>query len=263
MPLVRTNRVGRVRFFWGLIAWVRAPVNDYLRAVNACLDGFHGGRIALIAVTLMAGWWVYVPVHELAHALGCLVTGGRVSRLEIDAVYGAAFLRKIFPFVTVGSEYAGRLSGFDTGGSDLVYLATDFCPFLLTILIGVPLLRSAGRPGQRPLPACVRLGASLPIAYAPFISITGDYYEMGSIVISRLVALVVPGFEVTRWRSDDLIKLVGELFGATGTLLDAAGLAMSFAVGTVLMFGTYGLGVLWAEVVARWGRRRESDAVKV
>jgi hypothetical protein len=88
---------------------------------------------------------------------------------------------------------------------------------------------------------------------------------MGSIVVSRVAALAVPGFEVTRWRSDDLVKLAGSLFAGagTGTLFDAAGLAASFAVGAVLMFGTYGLGVLWAEVVARWGRGREGDAVKV
>jgi hypothetical protein len=246
----------------GLIAWVWLPVDDYLRALRACLDGFQGGRIALIALTLLVCWWVYVPVHELAHVLGCVATGGRVSRLEIDAVYGAAFLRELFPFVTVGSEYAGRLSGFDTGGSDFVYLATDFCPFLLTILIGVPLLRSAGRPAQRPLSACVRLGASLPVAYAPFISIAGDYYEMGSILVSRLAAVAVPGFEVTRWRSDDLVKLVGELFArsGSGTLLDAAGLAASFAVGTVLMFATYGLGVLWARAVTSYTAGREDHA---
>jgi hypothetical protein len=263
MAPVGKNRLRGRGLFKLLIAWLRLPLDDYLRALRACLDGFQGGRIALIATTLVAGWWVYVPVHELAHALGCFTTGGQVSRLDIDAVYGAAFLRNIFPFVSVGSEYAGRLSGFDTGGSDLVYLATDFCPFLLTILIGVPLLQSAAWPGQRPLVACMRLGASLPVAYAPFISVTGDYYEMGSILVSRMAALADPSFDVARWRSDDLVKLTGELWAGTGTLFDAAGLAASFVLGTVLMFGTYGLGVLWAEVVARWGRGREGDAVKV
>jgi hypothetical protein len=46
------------------------------------------------------------------------------------------------------------------------------------------------------------------------VSLTGDYYEMGSIVISRVVSWVDPQFTVTRWRSDDLSKLADQLFGS-------------------------------------------------
>jgi hypothetical protein len=41
-----------------------------------------------------------------------------VWRLEIDPLYGGALLARWLPFVEAGGEYAGRLSGFDTAGSD-------------------------------------------------------------------------------------------------------------------------------------------------
>jgi hypothetical protein len=83
--------------------------------------------MVVIASSLLLSWWVYVPIHELAHAWGCLLAGGEVTRLEIDWIYGASLLARVFPYVTVGSEYAGRLSGFDNRGSDLTYLVTCAC----------------------------------------------------------------------------------------------------------------------------------------
>src|SRR5262245_26353721 len=217
----------------------RQPFDDYVAALGPFAEGWHWRRLALLVLAAVVTWWIYVPVHELAHAYGCLLGGGTVSRLEIDPIYGAALLRRFFPFVSVGSEYAGRLSGFDTRGSDLTYLLTDFLPFVATILIGVPLLHVAARPGRHPALQALLFGAALPIAFAPFISLTGDYYEMGSIIVSRVVALVDPGFDVARWRSDDLPKLASQLFGDGGTAIDAIALAASFTVGVVLAFVTY------------------------
>lgn len=57
--------------------------------------------------------------------------------LDIADIYGAALLKHVFPFVSVGSEYSGRLAGFDTGGKDYVYFLTDFSPYLLTIFLGI------------------------------------------------------------------------------------------------------------------------------
>ena len=90
-----------------------APARDLLAGLDLALDG---RALALLAVFagLAVGWWVYVPIHELGHVAGCLVTGGAVDRLDIDPLYGAALLERVFPFVHSGSEYAGRLSGFDT-----------------------------------------------------------------------------------------------------------------------------------------------------
>src|SRR5262245_10080862 len=96
-------------------------------------DGFHGldrsperglRSLGPVVLGLGVGWWLYVPLHELLHAAACAATGGRVERLEIDAIYGGALLARVLPFVTGASSYAGRLSGFDPRGSDWIYLAT-------------------------------------------------------------------------------------------------------------------------------------------
>jgi hypothetical protein len=227
----------------------RQPLDDYVAALGPFAAGWRWPRLAVLVVAAVASWWVYVPLHELAHAWGCLLGGGSVTRLEIDPAYGAALLQRVFPFVSVGSDYAGQLTGFDTGGSDLTYLLTDFLPFAGTILIGVPLLHAAARPGRAPLAQAALFGAALPIAFAPFVSLTGDYYEMGSILVSRLAAWLDPGVPVTRWRSDDLLKLAEQLLESDGAAGDAVGLAASFVVGTVLAFVTYVLGAAWARLV--------------
>ena len=236
-----------------LVRIIAQPLRDWLDALEACARG--GGRpsIAVVAASLLAAWWLYVPLHELAHAWGCLLTGGRVTRLEIGEVYGAAWLARMFPNVSVGSEYAGRLSGFDTRGSDLVYLATCALPFALTVFVGVPLLRAV--PRVRDWRGAVMLGAALPLAFAPFGSLPGDYYEMGSILVSRAVAVFVPGFAVERWRSDDLVKLVAAL-APDSTVSDALGVTASVLFGVALAFATYWAGVMVSAGVAR--RRRTS-----
>jgi hypothetical protein len=230
---------------------VRLPVDDYVAALTRFAAGWRWPRLALLIVAAAVSWWVYVPVHELAHAFGCMLGGGSVSRLDIDPLYGAALLQRVFPFVSVGSEYAGQLTGFDTRGSDLIYLLTDFLPFVGTVLLGVPMLRGAGRADLSPNAQAMLFGAAIPVAFAPFISLTGDYYEMGSIMVSRVAAWIDRGFIVTRWRSDDLFKLAEQLFGpeGTGAPLDAFGLAVSFVVGAGLAFGTYALGVAFAQVI--------------
>lgn len=128
---------------------------------------------------------VAIWVHELLHAFGCIVDCGRVSRLDISGIYGASLLKHVFPFVSVGSEYSGGLAGFDTGGKNYVYFLTDFGPYLLTIFLGIPLLKSVPSLNASPLVKTFKLGVAMPLAYAPFISLTGDYYEMGSIPVSK------------------------------------------------------------------------------
>ncbi len=228
----------------GALRVVKQPVADYLDALDACLRPFRAGCLALAVSAFGLSWWVYVPIHELLHAAGCVLGGGEVTRLEIHPLYGGAFLERLFPFVAVGSDYAGQLTGFDTHGNDVTYLLTDFLPFALTILFGVPLLRSAAKKGGRPSRAAVCLGFALPIAYAPFISLGGDYYEMGSILVTRAVAWWQPNFALERWRSDDLFKLVRELQHSATPLspTDAAGLAGGLAVGVALAFATYAAG---------------------
>ncbi len=229
---------------------LRLPADDYLAALQTAMQRVSLVPVLAIVVAAAVAWWMYVPIHELCHAFGCLWTGGEVTRLEVDPIYGAALLQKFFPFVSVGSAYAGQLTGFDTHGNDLTYLATDFAPFLLTIFVGVPLLRAA--PSRRtPLRAALCLGVALPLAYAPFISVVGDYYEMGSIIVSRVVRLWSPSVSLSRWRSDDAVKLASQLFGAAGDggLGDVAGMLAALLVGMVLIFATYWLGTRCSRVI--------------
>ena len=217
--------------------------------------------LGLVFAGFAACWWLYVPIHELLHAFGCLATGGSVTRLEIDAAYAAALLQRVFPFVVVGSDYAGQLTGFETHGNDLTYLATDSAPFLVTVFVGVPLLRRLTRvekPG--PLPA-LWFGVSLPLALAPLTNLNGDYYEMGSIVVSRLARLVDPGLPLERWRSDDLTRTVNELlFQGSFRAFDLAGLVLGGLLGVLLAFATYWLGRILADRVLSRERRRSETS---
>src|SRR3954470_16189017 len=105
------------------------PFTDAFHGLDRCLD--RGVRALLLAAAgLTAGWWLYVPLHELLHAAACRAAGGGVTRLQIARPYGGGLLPPPVPFRFPASEYAGRLSGFNTRGSDAIYLATDLGPFL-------------------------------------------------------------------------------------------------------------------------------------
>lgn len=207
--------------------------------------------LAALAGTI-AGWWIYVPVHELMHVFGCVSLGGTVYRLEISPEYGAALLRKLFPFISVGSDYAGQLVGFDTGGNDWIYLSTVFAPYLFTIFTGVPILLEIARrarPGPR---SSALLGAIVPCAFASLANVAGDYYELGSIPVSRLVALLSPGADPARWRSDDLVLLSRELVAQGGLgATDAFVLIAGFVLGVAAAYVTYWLGVQFHRLIAR------------
>ena len=231
------------------------PVHDLIAAMEAQVVRSPRPKCAVVIMLVagVASWWIYVPVHELLHALGCYATGGTVSELQIAPEYGGALFASFLPFVVGKSEYAGRLSGFDTKGSDLIYLATDALPFLLTVFIGVPLLKACAR-GKR----AALFGAAFVLALAPFYCLTGDYYEMGSIITTRIVTWL-SGSETLRfaaYRSDDVAKLVTDLWaqpanfqiqGSGGAL--AAGLVVTggLVCGAFAGFVTYALG-------ARMGR---------
>ena len=229
-------------------SWVRGPVDDTLAAMDWIVAPPRPlGRIAALALSFVACWYVYVPIHELLHAFGCLLTGGDVTVLEIQHQYGGALLARVFPFVEPGGEYAGRLSGFDTHGSDFVYLATDALPFVLSPVFGVPALRAATR---RARPVLFGIGAVLGLA--PFYNLPGDYYEMGSIVTTG--ALRAFGADYTGLRADDLFLLLQQLATTPESVgLASAGptafaiVALSLAVGVLLAFATWIVGDAIAE----------------
>lgn len=218
-------------------------MNDRLRSLflepfSELIDGLdrvlHRGVRALfwVALGLLLGWWLYVPLHELLHALGCRLAGGSVSRLEIDPLYGGGLLARVFPFVQPGGAYAGRLSGFDTRGSDWIYLATDLAPFLLAWIPGFWGLRRAAR-AARPM----LFGGSLPFALAPLLSLTGDAYEIGSLAVVQL-----PVWQAERILiGDDLGAKLSEIL-ATANPLWIAGAAFSALFGLLWSFAWLSVG---------------------
>jgi hypothetical protein len=226
-----------------------APFTDLFAGLQRSTEALGGRALPLLLVACAAGWWLYVPVHELMHAWGAQLGGATVTRLDIDPIYGARFLQRFFPYVQVGSAYAGQLAGFDTHGSDLAYALTVFFPFVLSIAIGVPLLVRAARVPAPSVASTALFGFALPIAWAPILSIGGDFYELGAIAISRAAALV--GAQGESWRGDDVIAIVGRRFGGAFSWLDAAGVAASLLLGIVLAFATYAAGRAVAAAMAR------------
>ncbi len=218
------------------------------RDVYAVLD-LHAGLslprlIPQLVGGLLVGVLLYVPIHELLHAAGCVLVGGEVTEIEISPTYGGRFLARLIPVVSTETEYAGRLSGFDVGGSSLRLLAIDFAPYLLTVFPGVPLLRRLQRRRRAWLVA-----PALLLALAPWLSLPGDYYEMGSTVVTGVLGLA--GQDWSALRSDDLLLLCTALwknpadFGAAGLVRGwAAGciVAMSFLTGFLLAGATYVAG---------------------
>jgi len=235
----------------GLLRPLLVPFTDTLNGLDRCLD--RGARgLLFAALGLLAGWWIYVPLHELLHAAACRATGGEVTRLEIDPIYGGAPLARALPFVVPASRYAGRLSGFDTHGSDLIYLATDLGPFLLTLFPGVWALRRAAAARQGLL-----FGIALPFALAPFLSLGGDAYEIGSILATRLPPWAAPATRALL-RGDDLGKKIGELSGTPGAPWGGALLAV--LLGTLWAFGTYALAGAVARALGAEAVRRPTAA---
>lgn len=223
--------------------WSR-PWNDYLRLLQLLAKEFSIARLFLLLAGFVAGWWIYVPLHELFHAWGCQLTGGTVGRLEISPEYGAAWLQQYFPYVAVGSDYAGQLVEFDTFDNDWIYAATVFAPFLLTIYPGIPLFYWLL---DRPWPTLGQffsLGLLIPIVIAPFVSILGDFYELGSIIISNIGQTLYPGVNTTVWRGDDWL-LVMETIAPSATTMDWIAIVSGLVLGIVLAWLVYTVGVFF------------------
>ena len=213
------------------------PLHDVLNGLERCLVRGVPGLIAVFAALAVA-WFVYVPVHELLHAFGCILGGGRVWRLEIAPLYGGALLERIVPFVEAGGEYAGRLAGFDTGDSTLVHLLTTGLPFVLTVFPGVWLLRWGAR-----RPSGVAYGAALVPATAPFVSVTGDAYEIGSLFVTLIPPWSSPASRLALV-GDDVTVVARGLAGGDGVLW--AGFVVAALAGVLWAFATYALGALVA-----------------
>ncbi|HEY3176708.1 MAG TPA: hypothetical protein VGK94_13215 [Candidatus Polarisedimenticolia bacterium] len=234
-----------------LLGGLRELLRDLHGALEALLQpGARLTRILPAVAGMAAGWILYVPIHELLHAAGCLATGGTVSEVRLAPIHGGAILGRLFGFVVPAEagDYAGRVTGFDTRGSDLCYLATDAAPYLLTILIGVPLLRRLRRSPMPPVGAWL-FGPAVILAAAPLISLTGDYFEMGTVL-----ATLLPWWRgLAHLRSDDLFRLLGGLAG--GEIEDGPSallaIGVSILIALVLASWTYRLGIIVGTLALR------------
>lgn len=177
-------------------------LREFWRLYREILEG-PGRGLAWAAAGLAAGWWICVPVHELLHAAGCALGGGQVRQVEISPLYGGRWLAEHLPFVVAGGRYAGRLSGFDTHGADGVYALTVCFPYLLT-LPSLRIMHGAVRGG---IPFF--FGLALPLLAAPLISLTGDYLELGSLLLFQVWPGADPALRALI--SDDLFRLVAEI----------------------------------------------------
>jgi hypothetical protein len=212
--------------------WLLRPCREIWSGLERCLASGVRGLVACF-LGLAIAWWIYVPVHELLHALGCELGGGRVWRLQVDPLYGGALLSRWFPFVESGGGYAGRLAGFDTSGSDAVHLLTTGLPFSLAILPGVWMMRHGARRRSGLL-----YGAGLVPAAAPFLSLDGDAYEIGSLLLAQLAPW---SSEPARLRlvGDDVSVVWSRLAGAPASMW--AGFALAAATGLAWAFAVYGV----------------------
>ncbi len=216
-----------------------------LRPLLAKMDASLPRIFVPLILVVIAVWMVSVPIHELLHAAGCILSGGVVEELTVQPIYGGAMLSRVFNFVTPGGAYAGQLRGFDTGGSDLCYFVTVSFPFLLTIFLGFPLLASAARSGNPLWHGIGVVHALLPVA-----SIAGDFYEMGSIAATRLFGYLPGSEEASLFRGDDLFLIISRVREAApshGALVVTLGIILAILFVTV----TLALSLLVARIVVK------------
>jgi hypothetical protein len=209
------------------------PLSCFLRLYDEVLGVPSLGNLFFLVIGLILGWWVYVPIHELLHAAGCLMGGGSVTRLEIGTIYGGNLLSHLFSFVVGGSEYAGRLSGFDTGHSDLTYAFTVYFPFLAS-LAGFSALKWAAARKSRLL-----FFFFIPLTGAPLTSISGDFFELGSLLLFQFWQ--GPNGFNRLLISDDLVRLLGAIHsGSLAVPVDAS-------TGPFIVFALlFGICMAWA-----------------
>jgi hypothetical protein len=199
-------------------------------AFASVLDGKQA-RLFCVLAGFVVSLWLFVPPHEFLHVLGCIATGGIVTRLEISPLYGGALFARLAPWIASGGEYAGRLSGFRPAG-DLSYLATVLAPLLVLCPLGSAVARAAVR-RHRALLFGIGLGAAL----QPIASLTGDDYEAASIPLTRLADLAGAHWAMGL-RGDDVFKVAREaaaLGSPLAWLLFAAGCVGAALTAAIIM----------------------------
>lgn len=224
-----------------------------MNTLEELLSRKGGAGLAVAFAAMILFWFLYVPAHELLHAAACVLSGGEVRELTLQPWYGAGLLKNIFPFITPGSGYAGRLTGFSVPGRGS-YLLVDLFPYVPS-LFGVALIRLAGRWNRPAL-----FGPAVLLAFMPVVSIPGDYHEAASLFTSPLLEILAPGTPPGTLVSDDAVKLflalkeTGRLTPVTlivfagglflSALLAALTLALEAGIARILPVGRRGTGKL-------------------
>jgi len=204
------------------------PIGAVKQGISLCLLTFQqiineAGYKGLfkILLGLILFWHLYVPVHEFLHVAGCLLGAGEVESLTLKAQYGGLILHNLFSFVIPESEYAGQLTGFKTP-NPWAYAMVDFFPYNIS-LFGIPLIAYCRR--KR---AAVLLGLGIILAFVPFMSIPGDYYEAVSLATTQVAKAINPGLQEGVLVSDDVFRSIKQLW-ETGKL--------DWIVGMLILFG--------------------------
>jgi len=173
--------------------------------METLLDKGGQKRLIFMMVGLLVAWHIYTPVHELLHVAGCVMSGGTVQELALKPQYGGTILKEIFPFIVPESDYAGQLTGFTTPNK-WSYAIVDLLPFILS-LFGAQLMFWCRKKQNTWL-----FGLALILAFVPFMSLTGDFFEAASLITSEGLSVFQPELGTSFLVSDDAFKLVGSLW---------------------------------------------------
>ena len=98
----------------------------------------------------------------------------------------------------------------------------DFFPYTIS-LFGIPLISYCRR--KR---AAVLLGLGIILAFAPFMSIPGDYYEAVSLATTQVAKAINPGLQEGVLVSDDVFRSIKQLREAGN---------LDWTVGMLIFFG--------------------------
>ena len=230
-------------------SWLQDWGRRTLAALDAAMQQGHWS-FALLLISLLVVWHVYAPLHEMLHVAGCVLTGGTVNELVLQPQYGARLLQLGLPFIVVdeGGAYAGRLTGFTTPNR-WAYALVDLFPYLPSVW-GLTLLEWARR--RR---SAVLFAAGFVLAYVPWLSLTGDFYELASLATAPLAPVLIPNATAEQFISDDVFRLLGEM-RARGELTPGG-------LGLVALTQALALGAVLALTALQWWLARRQGAAAV
>ena len=104
-------------------------------------------------------------------------------------------------------------------------------------------------------------GAGIVVGLAPFYNLFGDYYEMGSVIVTHIATIITGGGDEIAFvgiRADDIFKLMETFFtspselGLEGPGAIAAGACLAIIseiIAVALAFLTYALGTVVANIL--------------